>query len=330
MSTEMPETAGQPAQAAEKLRILVVDPLDEDTIGELSRFHDVRVHIKPPAPELAELMADSDAVIVRSGVKITGDLIRSAPSLKLIARAGVGTDNIDLTAARAAGVAVINVPGASANAVAELSFGMLLALARHIALGDRQIRDGHWNKAALVGTELTGKTIGLIGLGAVGSRLAHLVRGFDMRVLASVAHPTEARRAEAAAAGVDLVDLDVLLAASDAVSVQVPLLPDTDGLIGTPQLRRMKRTALLINVSRAGVVDEDALHAALSEGTIAGAGIDVHSVESGHSRFEAFDNVVLTPHIGAGTVETQARIGQIVAESVAAFSRGEQVANRVC
>lgn len=328
MTMEMPETTNSPQPP--RLRILVVDPLDEATVTELRRSHDVRIHIKPPEAELAALMSDADAVIVRSGVKITGDLIRAADSLKLIARAGVGTDNIDLGAARAAGVAVLNVPGASANAVAELSFGLLLALLRHIALADRQVRGAHWNKAALVGGEMTGRTIGLIGLGAVGSRLARLVRGFDMRVLASVAHPTDERRAECASTGIELVDLDTLLAESDAVSVQVPLLPDTRGLIGSPELHRMKPTAYLINVSRAGVVDEDALHEALAEGALAGAGIDVHSVESGHSRFESFDNVVLTPHIGASTAETQARIGQIVADSIAAFIRGEQVSNRVC
>ncbi len=330
MAMEIPDRSTGSSPVAGRLRILVLDPLDEDVIAQLSRSHEVRVHIKPPADELAALMSEADAVIVRSGVKLTGDLIAPAASLKLIVRAGVGTDNIDLSAARAGGVAVFNIPGASAGGVAELSFGLLLALARHIALADRQVRAGLWKKAALVGSELGGKTIGLIGFGAVGSHLARLVRGFDMRVLASVARPTDQRRAECAAAGVELVDLDTLLAESDAVSVQVPLLADTRGLIGSRELDRMKRSSYLINVSRAGVVDEDALYEALTGGVIAGAGIDVHSVESGESRFGSLDNVVLTPHIGASTAETQKRIGQLVVESVAAFSRGEDVTNRVC
>ncbi|SDK21041.1 D-3-phosphoglycerate dehydrogenase [Actinopolyspora mzabensis] len=311
------------------LRILVVDPVHAEALARLRAEHEVVVRLQPSTAELCSLIEDIDVLVARSGVLITEEVLDAGNRLQLIVRAGVGTDNVDLDAARSAGVHVCNVPGASANAVAELAIGLLLAVTRGIVRGDGQVRQGVWNKSDFEGTELRGRTLGLVGLGNIGTRLAEIGRGFGMRVVGNVSSPDPVRREKWAEHGVDLLSLPDLLATSDVVSLQTPLTELTHGLIGYSELAAMKSSAVLINVSRAGVVLDDELFAALRDGRIAGAGLDVLATESGLGRFAELDNVVLTPHIGAMTEDTQRRIGQAVTDAVSAHLRGEQVENRV-
>jgi D-3-phosphoglycerate dehydrogenase len=310
--------------------VVVVDTIDERALRELRECYDVTVRLRPSQPELLQLVADAEVIVLRSGVRITADVIRAAPALKLIARAGSGLDNIDLAAARAADVQVFNVPGQSANAVAELAIGLLLASARHIALGDARLRRGTAEKASLIGSELRERTLGMIGLGAIGSRIAHLAGAFEMRVVGCVARPTAERRRRLAERGIELVELAELLRRANFVCVAVPLTTATRALIGKSELRAMKPEAHLVNVSRAGVIDEDALAWALASGAIAGAALDVPADERDASYLRAVDQVVLTPHIGAMTTDAQRRIGDLLTAAIAVGLRGEPVATRVC
>ncbi|MBB5159500.1 hydroxyacid dehydrogenase [Saccharopolyspora phatthalungensis] len=311
-------------------RVLLVDPIHDDAIARMRRTWDVVVRLRPSADELLRLVSDIDVIVVRSGVRLPATVFEHAPNLKVVARAGSGTDNIDLDAARRAGVVVFNVPGQSATAVAELTVGLLLAVTRKIALADRQVRANVWNKPALEGVELTGKTLGIVGFGAIGSRIARIAGGFSQRVLTAVDRVIESRRDDLAARGAELVDLGTLLAESDFVCVAVPLNDRTRGLIGAAELRAMKRSAYLVNISRGAVIDESALHTALRDGVIAGAALDVHSKEGQHSGLAELDNVVLTPHIGAMSADAQRVIGDVVVDSVTAALDGRAVANRVC
>lgn len=310
--------------------VVIVDPLDEPAITELRDFCDVVVRIRPDEEELRALVAGADVLVMRSGVRLTREVIESAPSLHLVVRAGSGIENIDLDTARSHDVVVCNVPGRSAVSVAELALGLTLAVARRITIADSQVRAGHWRKAALIGTELEGRSLGVLGLGRIGSRIAALGKGFGMRVLASARNVTETRRTALFSAGVELVDLPALVERSDVLCVAVPLTPDTRGLIGRAEMRTLGPEAYLVNVSRAGVVDENALYDALFERRLAGAGLDVLLDEGRSTRFAHLENVVLTPHIGAMTAGAQQAVGRSVVEAIRAELDGRPVANRVC
>jgi len=311
-------------------KVLLLDPIHEDAIDRLRRSSEVVIRLRSEPAELPGLVSEADVVVLRSGVRLTAEVFERATRLKVVARAGSGVDNIDIAAARRAGVVVFNVPGGSAGAVAELALGLTLAVMRKIALADRQIRADVWGKPALTGDQLAGKTLGLVGFGNIGSRIAAISAGFSVRVLTTVARISQERHEELAARGVTLVGLPELLRESDVVCVAVPLTGDAANLIGEDELRAMKPGAYLINVSRGGVVDELALLAALKSHSIAGAGLDVHLNESTPSPFAELDNVVLTPHIGAMSEDAQRGIGEVVADSVFAALAGEPVANRVC
>ncbi|MEU1312707.1 amino acid adenylation domain-containing protein [Streptomyces cinnamoneus] len=319
-------SAPRPAPAGPRTRVLVVDPLHESALAELHRTYDVHVELRPSADRLLRLVEDTEVIVVRSGVRIGADVIRAAPQLKVVARAGSGVDNIDLDAAAAAGVTVFNVPGVSAPAVAELALGLMLSAARHIVLADRQVRAGVWNKAALAGAELGGKTLGLVGMGRIGSRVARLARGLDMRVVATVDRDTPQRRAEWEDQGIELTSPERLLATADVVCLAVPLTDRTHHLIDEGALRAMKRSALLVNISRGPVVDEEALHRALTDGEIAGAALDVVAEEGNPGRLAELDNVVITPHIGAMSADSQERIGRILLDSLREALAGRKVA----
>ncbi|MER5778513.1 amino acid adenylation domain-containing protein [Streptomyces sp. NPDC002039] len=325
---ELARAGGAPpaVPAAARTRVLVVDPIHESALAELRRTHDVHVELRPPADRLMRLVEDVEVIVVRSGVRIDADVIRAAPRLKVVARAGSGVDNIDLDAAEAAGVAVFNVPGVSAPAVAELALGLMLSAARHIVLADRQVRAGVWNKAALAGIELGGKTLGLVGLGQIGTRLAELARGMGMRVIATVDRDTPERRVRLRGQGIEAVPLEELLATADVVCLAVPLTDRTHHLIDDRSLRAMRRSALLVNISRGPVVDEDALYRALTEGEIAGAALDVVAEEGNPGRLAELDNVVITPHIGAMSADSQERIGRILLDSLHEVLAGRKVA----
>ena len=311
-------------------RVVLLDPIDDEALAALRRRYEVDVRIGIAAADVPAALRDADAVILRSGVRLTGPVLAAAGRLKAIARAGSGTDNIDLPAARAAGIQVFNLPGGSANAVAELVFGLLLALARHVARADRYLRDGLWRKSELGGWELRGRTMGVVGLGAIGSRVADLAQGFSMRTIATVARSDAERRQREADRGITLLSLPELLAEADVVCLAVPLDDRTRGLIAAPQLARMKPTAVLVNVSRGGVVDEGDLVAALTDGTIAGAGLDVFTAEGGTTKFAALENVVVTPHLGGMSLDAQRAIGRLVVDNLGIALGGGDAANRVC
>ncbi|MFE5888945.1 hydroxyacid dehydrogenase [Streptomyces sp. NPDC056468] len=313
-----------------RARVVVLDPVSPGALADLEQDHEVVVRLRPAHDELLELAADADALVVRSGVTITGDVIRSGRRLRVVARAGSGTDNIDLAACRAAGVQVFNLPGVSAPAVAELAIGLMLAVTRNIALADRQVRDGLWNKPALAGPGLADRVLGVVGLGPIGSRIAGLGQALGMRVLAAVDRPTPERDEELRGRGIERVGLPDLLGTADMVCLSVPLTERTRNLIGAAELAAMHPTSYLINVSRGGVVDEDALLWALKDRTIAGAALDVHGQESGTPALAALDNVVLTPHIGATTTDAQDRVGRLLTSELRTVLGGGQATNRVC
>ncbi|MEE1737000.1 NAD(P)-dependent oxidoreductase [Streptomyces sp. BE147] len=311
-------------------RVLLVDPIAPTALDALRARYDVTVRLRPAPADLPGLLHGQDAIVLRSGITLPGPVIASANQLRVIARAGNGIDNIDLPAARQAGIQVFNVPSVSSRAVAELAIGLLFAAARHVAAADRQVRAGVWNKAALAGTELTGKSIGIIGVGDIGGHVASLATGIGMNVLGSVASPTLERREEWAARGVQLTTTADLLVSADMVVVTCPLTDRTRSLLDARALATMKPHAYLVNVARAEIVDGHALYAALDERRIAGAALDVHTAETGTPALAGLDNVVLTPHIGAMTDDAQDRIGRALVEDLERALAGRDATTRIC
>jgi phosphoglycerate dehydrogenase-like enzyme len=297
------------------MRILVASPIDPDALTELRSRHDVVAAFGAPEDELRRLAVDREAIVFRSGVSISSDVLAAATGLRLLVRAGSGLDNLDLDQVKRRGIDLRRVPGPGAQAVAELTFGLMISLARGIALGDRLLREGHWAKSELIGYNLTRKTLGIVGLGSIGSRVAALGLAWGMHPIGCVDHPSPERAAQFAAQGIELADLDHVLAAADFLTIHVPLGADTRGLVGVAELAKIKPGAFLVNVARGGVVDEAALFDQLQPGgRIRGAGLDVH-VNEGEGKISplaSLPNVVLTPHIGATTVDAQREIGQEV------------------
>ncbi len=278
-------------------------------------------------PELAAL-GSVDALIVRSRTRVSpAALERGLPRLKVVGRAGVGVDNIDVDAARARGVVVVNAPLAATQAVAELALGLMLALARRIPPADAAVRRGDWPKSGLIGEELAGKTLGLIGVGRIGAALASRAAALGMRVLGfDPLIPPEAIRRS----GAEPVDFDQVLAESDYISLHVPLTPDTRYLIDDRALAQVKPGARLISTARGGVVDEQALVRALDNGVLVGAALDVFAEEPPRDSPLLRDpRVVLTPHLGAQTAEAQSRAARDVAEEVLAALAGRPLRWRI-
>ncbi|WP_048146653.1 D-2-hydroxyacid dehydrogenase [Pyrococcus abyssi] len=304
------------------MKVLVAAPLHEKAIQILKDAGlEVIYEEYPEEDRLVELVKDVEAIIVRSKPKVTRKVIESAPKLKVIARAGVGLDNIDVEAAKERGIEVVNAPAASSRSVAELAVALMFAVARKIAFADRKMREGVWAKKQAMGIELEGKTLGIIGFGRIGYQVAKIARALGMNLLLYDPYPNEERAKEV---GGKFVDLETLLRESDIVTIHVPLLESTYHLINEERLKLMKKSAILINTSRGAVVDTNALVKALEEGWIAGAGLDVYEEEplpKDHP-LTKFDNVVLTPHIGASTVEAQERAGVEVAEKVVKILKG--------
>ncbi len=298
------------------VKVLVAAPLHEKAIEVLEKAGFEVVYEEYPNEErLIELAKDVEAIIVRSKPKVTKRVIEEAPKLKVIGRAGVGLDNIDLEAAKERGIKVVNSPAASSRSVAELVFGLLFAVARKIAFADRKMREGVWAKKQCMGIELEGKTMGVIGFGRIGYNVAKIANAFGMRVLLYDPYPNEERAKEV---GGTFASLEDLLKESDVVTLHVPLVDATYHLINEERLKLMKPSAILINAARGAVVDNKALVKALQEGWIAGAGLDVYEEEplpKDHP-LTKLDNVVLTPHIGASTEEAQMMAGVQVAEQI--------------
>lgn len=308
------------------MKILIVSPIDPATIDQLRASHDVLCKFDVKAASLPALLSDREVLIFRSGVDITSEVMASAPDLQLIIRAGSGFDNIDLDYAEQNGIRFIRIPGPGARAVAEMSFALMLALARNLLEADRQWRQGRWVKHELPGHSLRGKTLGIVGAGNIGLSTAKLGVAWGMQVMGCVEHPSPEREVQLHQEGIQLSGLEEMLSKADFVSLHVPLKDSTRNMIDAKALSLMKPSAFLVNLARGGVVDEDALYEALSEGRLRGAALDVHKREGEGkiSPLAALRNIILTPHIGASTVDTQREIGEIILEHIDQFSAGKK------
>ncbi|HUP19192.1 MAG TPA: phosphoglycerate dehydrogenase [Gemmatimonadota bacterium] len=299
-----------------RFRVLVSDPLSEAGLARLAAEPDVDVEA-PGTMERDVFLAAlprADALIVRSGTVVDAEAIERAARLRVIGRAGVGLDNVDVDAATSRGILVMNTPGANATATAEHAWALLLALARRVAAADASVRRGEWDRKAFTGVQLARRVLGVIGLGRVGRRVAALGRGFGMEVLAFDPYLSGEAAAEL---GVEPVELDALLDRADVVTLHAPLTEATRGLIGPAEIARMRPGALLVNCARGGLLDEAALAEALADGRLGGAALDVFETEPpGASPLLDLPNVVVTPHLGASTVEAQRDVSVQVAEQV--------------
>lgn len=303
------------------MKILIASSIHKSAIERLEAGHDVICAFDASEEELRSLIADREVLILRSGVQINAAVLSAAKRLQLILRAGSGVDNIDIDYVNRTDIQLIRIPGPGAKAVAELSFALMLMLARHVLEADQKLREGHWTKHQMTGYLLTGKVLGVVGAGNIGTRVGQLGAAWDMKVLGCVEKPTTEKAERLAMKNIQLTHCDQLLSQADFVSIHVPLQASTRYLIDGAALARMKPSAYLVNMARGGVVDEAALYDALVQNRLRGAALDVHERE-GEGRISplaALDNVVLTPHIGAGTFDSQAEIGDIVVETVTAF-----------
>lgn len=307
--------------------VLIAEELSPATIRELGPDFDVRHCDGTDRPALLGALADAEALLVRSATAVDTEALAAAPRLKVVARAGVGLDNVDVRAATQAGVMVVNAPTSNIVSAAELAVALMLAAARHVSPAHAALRAGQWQRSRFTGTELYEKTVGIVGLGRIGVLVAQRLAAFGMKVLA---YDPYVQAGRAAQMGVRLVDLDTLLAESDFMSVHLPKTPETVGLIGDAQLHRVRPHLVLVNAARGGIVDEQALYAALKEGRVGAAGLDVFAHEpcTDSPLFE-LDNVVATPHLGASTDEAQEKAGLAVARSVRLALAGELVPDAV-
>lgn len=311
-----------------KGRALITESIHEVGLALLALRGGVDVRLGLSEAELCGVIPAYDALIVRSQTRVTAAVIEAATRLRVIGRAGTGTDNIDLEAASRRGIAIVNAPTANSVAAAEHTLGLLLAVARSIPRADASLRAGEWRRDAFVGVELMGKTLGIVGLGRVGREVARRARAFDMDVIAYDPHVDAA---VAASLGVSLAPLEGLLSRADVVSLHAPLTEATRGLIGRRELRQMRPGAFLVNTARGGLVDEDALADALDAGHLGGAALDVFTGEPRPSeRLTRHLKVVVTPHLGGSTVEAQARASMEVARAILAVLRGDPSAAATC
>jgi D-3-phosphoglycerate dehydrogenase len=303
------------------MKILVASHLERSAVRQLQERHDVICTFDRPAANLFSLVHDREVLVFRSGVEIERALMECAPDLKLLVRAGCGLDNLDCEYVRKRGIVLRRIPEPATQAVAEMALAFMFALGRNIRQADAMLRRGHWAKDTLEGHLLAGKVLGIVGAGNIGSRLGALGSGIGMTPIGCIADPTPAIVQALHEKGITVADLNSVLAAADFVSVHVPLNDSTRNLINRSALSLMKEGSYLINLARGGVVDEAALHAALSSGRLAGAALDVHEHEGQGqiSPLAQLPNVLLTPHIGASTVETQRQIGVRVVEIIEAF-----------
>jgi D-3-phosphoglycerate dehydrogenase len=302
--------------------VLICDEVDP-VLNKILQDNGLKVSYEPKiTPEqIKEKISNFNIVIVRSRTAITREMIEKADKCKIIARVGVGLDNVDQDAAKEKNIRVINAAEGAMNAVAELVLGFMLTLARQTARGDRAIRNGQWLKNELKGTELRGKYLGIIGLGNIGKRLGRLARGLNMNIIGYDVVPIDEEFAKEV--GLMKADLDTLLQSSDYISIHVPLLDSTYHLINAQKMSTMKKTAKIINTSRGGVVDEDALYEAIKNGNLGGAALDVFEKEPAiGNKLAELDSVILTPHIGAQTKEAQSLAANIIGEKIIQILRG--------
>ena len=307
--------------------VLIAEELSPATVEALGPDFEIRSVDGTDRAALLGALAEADAILVRSATKMDAEAIAAAPKLRVVARAGVGLDNVDIKSATSAGVMVVNAPTSNIISAAELTVGHILSLARHIPAGNASLAAGQWKRSKYTGVELYEKTIGIIGLGRIGALITARLQAFGTNVIAYDPYVTSARAQQL---GVQLVGLDELLRAADFVTIHMPKTAETVGMISDDQLALMKSTAYIVNVARGGLIDEDALYRALTSGVIAGAGLDVFVSEPPtDSPLLSLDNVVVTPHLGASTDEAQEKAGVSVAKSVRLALSGELVPDAV-
>src|SRR5690349_9852620 len=307
--------------------VLIAEELAPAAIDVLAYDFDVRHVDGTDRAALLAALAEADALIVRSATRVDAEAVAAAPRLRVIARAGVGLDNVDVPAATARGVMVVNAPTSNIVSAAEQAVALLLAVARNTAAASSALKNGEWKRSKYTGIEIAGKTVGVVGLGRIGVLFAQRMAAFGTRL---IAYDPYIQPARAAALGVRLVGLDELLRESDFISIHLPKTPETVGLIGAKELAQVKPGVRIVNAARGGLIDEQALADAIAEGRVAGAGIDVYAKEPcTASPLFAFDSVVATPHLGASTAEAQDKAGLAVARSVKLALQGEFVPDAV-
>jgi len=310
----------------EKKKVFIADSLAKEGIEEFSSFPELELVVKTglPADKLMAELGGAAALVVRSATQATRDVISAGSSLKVIGRAGAGVDNIDVKAATERGIVVLNTPGANAEGAGELAVAMMFALARDLSRADATMKAGTWDKKSFNGCELRGKTLGLVGIGAVGSVVARCAAGIGMKV---IAHDPFVAPDKGAAMGLRLVDLDEVIRASDFISIHSPRTEKTKGMFNRDAFARMKKGVFLVNCARGGIVVEKDLVEALNAGIVRGAGVDVYDKEPPESwDLARHPRVIASPHIGASTAEAQVNVSVMIARQVGAYlTRGEIV-----
>ncbi len=306
-------------------RVLVSDKIAKEGLAPLLESGQVEVVEQNvnDAPDLDTY----DALLVRSATKVTEDVMNRMPKLKIIGRAGVGVDNIDVAAATRRGIIVVNAPDGNTIATAEHTFALMLAMVRKLCLANASMRRGEWNRSAFMGNELYGKTLGIIGFGRIGQEVAKRARAFEMNVLAYSRSLTPERAAQV---GAKASSLEEILATADIITVHTPVTPETKGLLGEENLKKTKPGVMIINAARGGIVDEEALKRLLDSGHLAAAALDVYTQEPpADFQLMQMEQVTATPHIAASTKEAQLKVAHLVAEEVLAFAQGQPVKNKV-
>ncbi|NHA68199.1 phosphoglycerate dehydrogenase [Phycicoccus flavus] len=307
--------------------VLIAEELSPATIDALGPDFEVRHTDGSDRDQLLSAIADVDAILVRSATKVDAEALAAARELKVVARAGVGLDNVDIDAATKAGVMVVNAPTSNITSAAELAIGLLLACARNIAPANEALKGGAWKRSKYGGVELLEKKVGIVGFGRIGQLVAERLKGFGVEILAYDPYVSVQRAGQL---GARLVTLDELLAESDFITIHLPKTSETLGLIGKEALAKVKPTVRIVNAARGGVLDEDALAEAIADGRVAGAGLDVYASEPcTDSPLFAFESVVVTPHLGASTDEAQEKAGVAVARSVRLALGGDLVPDAV-
>jgi len=302
--------------------VLICDQVSS-TLKEILEKNGLKVTYKPEitSEQIAEKIGTFEVVVVRSRTKMTRELVEKADKCQIIVRVGVGLDNIDQEAAKEKNIKVINAVEGAITAVAELVIGLMLSMAREIPRADREIRNGNWIKKELMGTELKGKYLGIVGLGNIGKRLGRLARALNMNIIGYDVIPIDDEFSKEV--GLMKADLDTLLSSADYVSFHVPLLDSTHHMINAEKLKMMKNTARIINTARGGVIDEEALYNSRKEGSLAGAALDVFEVEPATgNKLITLPNFIATPHMGAQTKEAQLLAANIIAEKIIQILRG--------
>ena len=302
--------------------VLICDQVNP-ILKEILEKNGLKVTYEPEitTEQIAEKIGNFNVVVVRGRTKLVKELIEKADNCQIIARVGVGLDNIDEDAAKVKNIRVINAVEGAITAVAELVVGLMLSMAREIPRADREIRNGNWIKKEMMGSELKGKYLGIIGLGNIGKRLGRLARALNMNIIGYDIVPINEEFSKEV--GLMKADLDTLLASSDYVSLHVPLLDSTKHMINAEKLRLMKKTAHIVNTSRGGVIDEEALYNALKDGNLEGAALDVFEIEPATgNKLTNLPNFIATPHIGAQTKEAQSLAANVIAEKIIQVLRG--------